>query len=106
VRSWLSAAIALGAGAFALLAAMRNLETVERVDWVFGSAHAVPLWCVLAASLLVGSALTALGFSLPALRMRLRLRRAERRVAELEREVHGLRTLPLDDELRDVTRET
>ena len=35
------------------------------------------------------------------LRMRLRLSRAERRIAQLEREVHGLRTLPLEAELRD-----
>jgi hypothetical protein len=106
VRSWLSAALALAVGAFVLLAAMRNLATVERVDWVFGSAQGVPLWCALAGSLLLGSALTALGFSIPALRLRLRLRRAERRIAELEREIHGLRTLPLDDELRDVSRES
>jgi hypothetical protein len=105
MRNWLSAAAALGATLFLVLAALRNGATVERVDWVFGSAHAVPLWCALGSSLLFGVALAVVALSVPALRLRLRLRRAERRISQLEREVHGLRTLPLDEEIRDVSRE-
>ncbi len=53
---------------------------------------------------LFGAALTALAFSWPILRVRLRLRRESKRVAQLEQEVHGLRTLPLkeDDDAKAV----
>jgi uncharacterized integral membrane protein len=101
VRSWLSALIALAGSAFLLLAALQNSQPVGHVSWVFGSSHDVPLWRALAASALLGGALVALLIAFPALRLRLRLRRAERRIAQLEREVHGLRTLPLDEEVRD-----
>ena len=101
MRSWLSAGIALLLGAFIVLAVVRNLGTIPKVDWVFGSATEVPLWCALSVSALIGGLLAAAILSIPALRMRLRLHRAERRIAQLEREVHGLRTLPLEAELRD-----
>ena len=105
MRNWLTAAAALVATVFAVVAALRNEARIEHVDWIFGSANSVPLWCALGTSMLVGGALTALGLSIPAVRLRLRLRRADRRIAQLEREVHGLRTLPLDEEIRDVSRE-
>jgi uncharacterized integral membrane protein len=101
VRSWLSALIALALGAFFVLAVTRNLEAVPEVDWVFGSANDVPLWCALSVSALVGGLIGVAALSIPALRLRLRLHRAERRIAQLEREVHGLRTLPLEAEIRD-----
>lgn len=100
MRSWLFAGIALALGAFLVLVVVRNLGTIK-VDWVFGSADDVPLWCALSASALTGALLATAILSIPALRMRLRLHRAERRIAQLEREVHGLRTLPLETELRD-----
>jgi hypothetical protein len=106
VRSWLSALVAIGASLFLALAALRNLEPVQRVDWIFGSASGVPLWCVLGVSLLLGAGLSGLVFSIPAVRLGLRLRRAERRIAQLEREVHGLRTLPLDEAIRDAGRDS
>ena len=50
------------------------------------------------AAFLLGVSLTALGFTWPIVAVRLRLRRESRRVAQLEQEVHGLRTLPLSDD--------
>ena len=105
MRNWLTAAAALIATVFAVVAALRNEVRVAHVDWIFGSADAVPLWCALGTSILVGGLLAVLALSVPAVRLRLRLRRAQRRIAQLEREVHGLRTLPLDEEIRDVSRE-
>jgi uncharacterized integral membrane protein len=105
LRNWLTAAAALAATVFLIVAGLRNAKPVEHVDWIFGSADAVPLWCALGTSILVGGALAALALSVPVVRLRLRVRRAERRIAQLEREVHGLRTLPLDEEIRDVSRE-
>jgi uncharacterized integral membrane protein len=105
VRNWLLGLAALAASVFLVLAAWRNPAPVEHVDWVFGSASGVPLWCALGSSILTGGLLALLVLSVPALRLRLRLRRADRRIAQLEREVHGLRTLPLDEEIRDSSRE-
>ncbi len=47
---------------------------------------------------LAGATLAGLACSLPIVRYRLRLRRSRQRIAELEQELHGLRTLPLGDE--------
>lgn len=105
MRSWISGLIALALGAFFVLAATRNLERIPEVDWVFGSARDVPLWWALALSALVGGIAAAVILSIPAVRLRLRLHRAERRIAQLEREVHGLRTLPLEAEVRDIGQE-
>lgn len=103
MRSWLSGLVAVGASVFFALAIVRNQTAVD-VDWVFGSARGVSVWRVLVAAALFGALFSALVLSIPALRLRLRLRRAERRIAELEREVHGLRTLPLEAEVRDPVR--
>ena len=58
----------------------------------------VPAWLVLLGSLLLGSLAAGLACSWPILRYRLRLRRSRQRIAELEQEIHGLRTLPLAGE--------
>jgi len=104
LRSWISALAALVVSAFVVLAIVRN-QAPATVDWVFGSAQDVPLWRALSASALLGALVAAAILSVPALRLKLRLRRAERRISQLEREVHGLRTLPLDEEIRDASRE-
>jgi uncharacterized integral membrane protein len=106
VRVWLTALVALAASALLVYAALQNSQPVSEVNWVFGSARDVPLWRALAVSALLGGLLTALILAVPAVRLRLRLMRAERRISQLEREVHGLRTLPLDDEVRDAQRES
>ncbi len=57
-----------------------------------------PLGFAVLAAFLLGAALTAVAFSWPIVRVRLRLRRESKRVAQLEQEVHGLRTLPLSED--------
>ncbi len=56
-----------------------------------------PLGTIVLGALLLGVGVTALAFFWPTVRVRLRLRRESRRVAQLEQEVHGLRTLPLSE---------
>ena len=82
---------------------MQNQEEIELVNLVVMTFEQVPVWQVLLISLLVGAGATALACVWPLTRYRLRLRRARQRTAELEQEVHGLRTLPLD-EAEDVAR--
>ncbi len=73
-----------------------NQEAVE-VDLLIGSSQ-VGVWQVMLISFLVGAGGTALALTWPLTRYRLRLRRGRKRIAELEQEVHGLRTLPLGGE--------
>jgi uncharacterized integral membrane protein len=101
VRFWFIALAALTASVLLVYAALRNSGSVAHVDWVFGSANDVPLWRVLATTALLGGIAAATALCVPVIRLRLRLRRAERRIAQLEQEVHGLRTLPVDDYVRD-----
>ena len=75
----------------------QNAATVD-VHLVFAKLPAVDLWLVILGSLLLGALATGLAVSWPMLRYRLRLRRSRQRIAELEQELHGLRTLPLDVE--------
>jgi uncharacterized membrane protein YciS (DUF1049 family) len=74
----------------------QNTLPIATIDLYVVRYTDVPLWLALALSILVGAALAALVFSLPIMRLKLRVRRAHKRVTELEREVHGLRTLPLE----------
>ncbi len=72
------------------------------VDLVFGKIP-VESWQLILGSLLLGALAAALACSWPLLRYRLRLRKSRQRIAELEQEIHGLRTLPLgDDEVERV----
>lgn len=53
------------------------------------------LWAAMVASAIVGSAATMLLTTWPLLRLKLQSRRHARRIAQLEQEIHGLRTLPI-----------
>lgn len=83
----------------ALVGAWWNHQEVE-FKLFFGEPAALhqPLGFLVLGALLLGGGLTALAFSWPMIRARLRLRRQSMRVAQLEQEVHGLRTLPLTDD--------
>lgn len=84
---------------------VQNSESEVTVDLVFTSFQGVELWLVMVVSLLLGALAAGLACSWPLVRYRLRLRRSRQRIAELERELHGLRTLPLDaDEVEVKTR--
>lgn len=56
------------------------------------------LWGAMVASAIVGAALSTLLFAWPLTRAKLATRRQTRRIAQLEQEIHGLRTLPIANE--------
>ena len=56
------------------------------------------LWGAMVASALVGGALATLLFAWPLTRAKLATRRQTKRIAQLEQEIHGLRTLPIASE--------
>jgi uncharacterized integral membrane protein len=74
------------------------------LNLIFTKLEGQTLGVTVLGAFLLGAALTGLAFSWPILRVRLRLRRESKRVAQLEQEVHGLRTLPLteDDDAKAV----
>jgi uncharacterized integral membrane protein len=53
------------------------------------------LWGAMVASAVVGAAASMLLVTWPLLRLKLQTRKHTRRIAQLEQEVHGLRTLPI-----------
>lgn len=75
----------------------QNGELVN-VNLIFMKLTDVPAWLVILGSLLLGALATGLACSWPIVRYRLRLRKSRQRIAELEQELHGLRTLPLEVE--------
>jgi uncharacterized membrane protein YciS (DUF1049 family) len=74
---------------------MQNTAPIPLVDLLFVQFSAVPVWALVASSVGLGVAITTLMFTVPLFRLRLERRRKNKRVAELEQEIHGLRTLPL-----------
>jgi uncharacterized integral membrane protein len=78
--------------------AIRNDERVT-VDLLVTSLPDLALWQVLLGAFLCGGLAAAAALSWPYARLRLRVRNQARQITRLEQEVHGLRTLPLPDEL-------
>jgi len=68
------------------------------VDLVFSEPVLLPLWGVIAAGIGLGAILATALLSWPMIRSRLQLRRQSQRIARLEQEIHGLRTLPLTED--------
>ena len=97
-RNWTAAAGALALAAAAVFLASRNADPVAEIDLYFASYAHVPLWRALLGAAAVGAALAALACAWPIVRLKLGARRSRKRIAALEQEVHGLRTLPLGDE--------
>lgn len=91
------ATVVLAAVAAAWLT-FQNHELVT-VHLILVSFADVPLWGVLLGSFLCGGVVVALILSWPYTRLRLRARSQARHITRLEQEVHGLRTLPLPDEI-------
>jgi uncharacterized integral membrane protein len=67
------------------------------IDLLFAGVQAVPLWQGLLASFVAGALLVGMASLWSIARLRLSVRRQTRAIARLEQEVHGLRTLPLED---------
>lgn len=93
MRSWVSI------GSAVLLAALIGYTVVSNTDPV---TVVLPMWkwqtkswAAMIAAAIVGSVATSLIVSWPMVRLKLQARRQTKRIAELEQEVHGLRTLPI-----------
>jgi uncharacterized integral membrane protein len=93
MRSWAAIAFGVFLAALLVFVVLSNDQEVTVVlpllQW------RTKLWGSMVASAIVGAASTLLLATWPLLRLKLRARRHTRRIAELEQEVHGLRTLPI-----------
>ncbi len=69
------------------------------LDLLITTYTVVPLWAALIGAAAFGGVVVLFALSPSWVRLRLRTRRQARSIAELEQEVHGLRTLPLGDEM-------
>ncbi len=74
-------------------------DEIVAVDLLMRTVPEVPLWAALIGATASGALLALFALSPSLVRLRLRTRRQTRSIAELEQEVHGLRTLPLSDEI-------
>ncbi len=74
---------------------VQNTRETVAINLLFQQFPEVPAWQVMVVALIAGATVAGLACSWPIVRYRLRLRRSQKRIAELEQELHGLRTLPL-----------
>ncbi len=96
-------AVGVALAAYAVLLALANGDQV-RVNLLFWSSEALPLYAVVLGSFLLGAAAAAAVASVALVRLRLQLRGERRRASRLEQEVHGLRTLPLGPDVPEPAR--
>ena len=96
MRSW--AAIGFGVLLAALLVFVVLSNDTEVTVVLPFLQWRTKLWGSMVASAIVGAASSFLLVTWPLLRLKLQTRRHTRRIAELEQEVHGLRTLPIASE--------
>ena len=93
MRTWASIALAvLLAGLLVYVVISNNdlvVVTLPLLKWP------TKLWAAMVASAIVGAGATLLLTSWPLVRLKLQSRRHNRRIAQLEQEIHGLRTLPI-----------
>ena len=93
MRSWISIGTAVLFAALLVYTVISNTDQVTVVIpmWQWRTK----LWAAMIGSAIVGAVATSLMVSWPLLRLKLQQRRHTRRIAELEQEIHGLRTLPI-----------
>jgi uncharacterized integral membrane protein len=93
MRTWASIAFAvLLAGLLVYVVISNNdlvMVTLPLLKWP------TKLWAAMVASAIVGAGATLLLTSWPLMRLKLQSRRHIKRIAQLEQEIHGLRTLPI-----------
>ncbi len=97
MRGLISIVVLVAVAGFAAFLVYNNLEQVS-ISLVFTVLEGVPLWGALLGTLVLGAFLAGLACLWPLLRLRLQVRRQARQITRLEREIHGLRTLPLEEE--------
>jgi uncharacterized membrane protein YciS (DUF1049 family) len=96
MKTGLWIALALVLVVYAAFVVANNGDHVT-LNLLFVRLDLVPVWQILLITLLGGGAIATLLFTLPFVRLRLRVRSQSREIRRLEQEVHGLRTLPLTE---------
>lgn len=96
MRGWVTL-IAAGLLAALVVHTVLSNATVVEVRLPF-LVWPMELWRALVSAALIGAAAAALLFGWPLARAKLQERRQARRIAQLEQEIHGLRTLPIASE--------
>ena len=96
--------LGLGIAAIVIVAlfAISNNEPVQ-LNLLFGTFGPVPLSVFVIFAVVFGAAITAAALGWTVASARMQTRRDARRIAELEQEVHGLRTLPMVEEAKPDT---
>ena len=93
MRTWASLVLGFLFAALLVYVVISNndivIVTLPLVKWP------TKLWGAMVASAIVGAGATLVLTSWPLVRLKLQSRRHTRRIAELEQELHGLRTLPI-----------
>ena len=93
MRTWVTVAAGILLAALLIFVVLSNAEDVTVVlpmlQWE------TKLWSAMVASAIVGASASLVLVTWPLVRLKLHTRRHQRRIAELEQEVHGLRTLPI-----------
>ena len=84
------------------LFAISNTQLVE-LNLLLGTFGPVPLSVFVISAVAFGAAITAAALGWTVASARLQTRRDAKRIAELEQEVHGLRTLPMIEESKPDT---
>jgi uncharacterized integral membrane protein len=97
MRGLISTAVLIVIVGFAAFLVHNNSERVS-INLVFTVFAGVPLWGALLGTLMLGALSAGLACLWPLLRLRLQVRRQSRQITRLEQEIHGLRTLPLEEE--------
>jgi len=92
--SFVRLGIGVAAVVYATIFALANLEPVS-LDLVFAELGPMPMALAVLAAVGVGGALASLILAWPMMQARVQRRRDVRRIEQLERELHGMRTLPL-----------
>lgn len=98
MRTWAAVVAAVSVVLGLVWFSVRNNQRIEGVDLIYTTIPELPLWLLILTCVALGALVSFLLTSVPLLRLRLRARRASKRIAKLEQEVHGLRTVPLADE--------
>ncbi len=96
MRGWGTLLVALLIAALVVVLVLRNDQQIV-VDLVLVT-WPTKVWGALVAAAVVGACAAAVLLTWPVVRAKMQIRRQTRRIAELEQEVHGLRTLPIASE--------
>jgi uncharacterized integral membrane protein len=93
MRTWATVAAGILLTALLIFVVISNSDEVTVVlpllQW------RTKLWGAMVGSAIVGASASLVLVTWPLVRLKLHARRHQRRIAELEQEVHGLRTLPI-----------